>query len=174
MTRRSFLGLLGCGGCAAASLGFGLLRMRGRKGFDFGDNTLVAYFADGTEWTSRERGVKPLVDAIDGMRERFAGAKCYDRVVGRAAAFLYAKLGVSYVFAPVMAKGAVAILKRHGIEPSFDLEVPGIRNRANDGPCPMEQAVCEIADTDVDAAVAAIRTQMERLRQSTMTGQNLV
>ena len=73
-----------------------------------------------------------------------------------------------------MAKGAVAILKRHGIEPIFDLEVPGIRNRANDGPCPMEHAVCEIADTDVDAAVAAIRTQMERLRQSTMTGQNLV
>ena len=84
--------------------------------------------------------------------------------VGRAAAFLYVKLGVSYVFAPVMAKGAVAILMRHGIEPSFDLEVPGIRNRANDGPCPMEHAVREIADTDVDAAVAAIRTQMERRR----------
>ena len=29
MTRRSFLGLVGCGGCAAALLAFGLLRKRG-------------------------------------------------------------------------------------------------------------------------------------------------
>ena len=131
--------------------------------FDFGENTLVAYLADGTEWTSRERGVKPILDAIDGARERFAGARCYDRIVGRAAAFLYAKLGVKSVFAPVMATGAVAILKRHGIEPSFTEEVPGIRNRANDGPCPMEHAVRDIADTDVDAAIAAIRAQREKL-----------
>ena len=63
--------------------------------FAFGDETLVAYLADGTEWTSRARGVKPLLDAIDNELAKFAGARCYDRIVGRAAAFLYVKLGTA-------------------------------------------------------------------------------
>ena len=100
--------------------------------FAFGDETLVAYLADGTEWTSRARGVKPLLDAIDNDLAKFAGARCYDRIVGRAAAFLYAKLGVAEVYAPLIAKGAVAILKLHGIRARYREEIAGIRNRKPD------------------------------------------
>lgn len=131
--------------------------------FAFGDETLVAYLADGTEWTSRARGVKPLLDAIDNDLAKFAGARCYDRIVGRAAAFLYAKLGVAEVYAPLIAKGAVAILKLHGIRARYREEIAGIRNRKNDGPCPMEHSVRSVADADVDAAIAAIRATALRL-----------
>lgn len=131
--------------------------------FAFGDETLVAYLADGTEWTSRARGVKPLLDAIDNELAKFAGARCYDRIVGRAAAFLYVKLGVAEVYAPLIAKGAVAIFRRYGIRVRFREEIAGIRNRKNDGPCPMEHTVAGIADTEVDAAIAAIRATVLRL-----------
>ena len=42
-------------------------------------------------------------------------------------------------------------------------EIAGIRNRKNDGPCPMEHTVAGIADTEVDAAIAAIRATALRL-----------
>ena len=137
---------------------------RDPQDFAFGDDTLVAYLADGSEWTSRARGVKPLFDALDGSPDKFAKARCYDRIVGRAAAFLYAKIGVGEVVAPVAAKGAAAILARHGIRARFGTEIPGIRNRANDGPCPMEHSVRDIADDQVDAAVSALRAVVAKLR----------
>ena len=150
------------GGCAAALLAFRLLRKRGCKGFDFGDNTFVAYFADGTEWTSRERGVKPLVDAIDGMRERFAGARCYDRVVGRAAALLYARLGVTEVYARVISEPARKALDDNGIECSFGDCVPYIINRRGDGMCPMEQTVLDIEDPE--KAVTALKEKLRSMQ----------
>lgn len=127
------------------------------RAFDFGDDTLVAFLADGTVWTSRARGIKPLLEVIDDAGADFARARCYDRIVGRAAAFLYARLRVASVLAPVMSEGAAEILARHGIAVSAGLLVPGIRNRRNDGPCPMDRAVCNLGDDDVAAAVEILR-----------------
>ena len=157
---------IGCGACEnyCPSAGKAIrVRPLATQEFAFGEDTLVAYFADGTEWTSRARGVKPLLDVIDGGRERFAGARCYDRVVGRAAAFLYAAIGPAEVFAPVMSAGAVKILAVHGIRPRFVSEVAEIRNRKPDGPCPMDTAVRELGDGEVDGALAAIRATYLRL-----------
>ena len=130
--------------------------------FAFGADTLVAYFADGAESTSQERGVKPLLDAVadEALAAKFAGARCYDRIVGRAAAFLYAKLRVRYVFAPVMSKGARKILTSHGFESRRLTETEFIRNRAGDGMCPMDTAVKGLADSAVDEAISAIKSAM--------------
>ena len=133
--------------------------------FAFGRDTLVAYFEEGDEWASQERGVKPLLDALadEPLAAKFAGARCYDRIVGRAAAFLYAKLRVRYVFAPVMSKGARKILSRHGIESRRITETEFIRNRAGDGMCPMDTAVKDIADSAVDEAIAALKSALAAL-----------
>ena len=158
---------IGCGRCenyCPAEAKAIRVRPLDPQDFAFGDETLVAYLADGTEWTSRARGVKPLLDAIDNELAKFAGARCYDRIVGRAAAFLYVKLGVAEVYAPLIAQGAVAILERRGIRVRFREAIAGIRNRKNDGPCPMEHAVRNVADTDTDAAVAAIRATVAALK----------
>lgn len=127
------------------------------RAFDFGDDTLVAFLADGTVWTSRARGIKPLLEVVDGAGADFARARCYDRIVGRAAAFLYVRLRVAAVLAPVMSEGAAKILARHGIAASAGLLVPEIRNRRNDGPCPMDLAVRGVGDDDVEDAVEILR-----------------
>lgn len=133
--------------------------------FSFGAATLVAYRRDGSEWTSRARGVKPLLDILDGAdAAAFAGARCYDRIVGRAAAFLYAKIGVAQVTAPVMSVGAQALLARHGIAAKWNVSVPAIRNRAGDGICPMDASVKDLPDGQVEAAVSAVRATVARLR----------
>lgn len=60
---------------------------------------------DGELFVSRERGVKPLLDWLDSGRD-FRGFSAADKVVGKAAAFLYVLLGVREVRAPVMSGGA--------------------------------------------------------------------
>lgn len=157
---------IGCGKCEHYCPADGkAIRVLGRdlQDFAFGEETLVAYLKDGSEWTSRARGVKPLLEIIDGEASRFAGARSYDRIVGRAAAFLYAKIGVGEVFAPVMSEGAVAILRRHGIRAKCTQVVPCIRNRKGDGMCPMDTSVKDLGDDRIDEAVEAIRTTVERL-----------
>ena len=157
---------IGCGRCenyCPAERKAIRVRASDPQGFAFGADTIVAYLADGAEWSSRARGVKPLLDAIDQGPGRFAKARCHDRVVGRAAAFLYAKLGVASVFAPVMSAGAISILKRHGIGWRFETEVPSIRNRTNDGPCPMDSSVKDFSDDQTDEAIAEIRITQARL-----------
>lgn len=58
--------------------------------------------SDGTEYiTSRERGVKPLIALIDGGR-RLDGFYAADKVVGKAAALLYAYMKIEALYACVL------------------------------------------------------------------------
>lgn len=92
-----------------------------------------------------ERGVRPLLGWLDGG-EALSGAAVADRVVGKAAAFLYVLLGVRTVYAPVMSVPARETLTAAGIEALADTVIPAVRNRTNTGYCPMESAVWELSD----------------------------
>ena len=124
------------------------------------DRTCVLWGGE-TCYKSDSRGVAPLLDWLDrGVRaEGFSAA---DRVVGKATAFLYCLLGVRAVYARVMSKPAAQVLKKAGIEASWDTLVEGIQNRQQDGPCPMEAATRDMEDPQ--EALAAIRRTLERLR----------
>ena len=95
--------------------------------------------------TSTVRGVKPLVDWLNSKTE-LKGFCAADKVVGKAAAFLYVLLNVDSVYAPVMSKGAIDILSQHGIEAFYDLSVEVIKNRSDTDICPMEKTVQDIND----------------------------
>lgn len=97
-----------------------------------------------TVLTAHQRGVKPLMQWLeDGTDVRdFCAA---DKVVGRAAAYLYVLLGVRAVHAGIISRSALAVLEEKGIFISFDSCVEAIRNRTNTGLCPMEQAVMDIS-----------------------------
>ncbi len=95
--------------------------------------------------TSTERGVKPLLDWLDSGID-LKGFSVADKVVGKAAAFLYVLLGVREVYAPVMSESAIYTLSRNGIFPQCDVSVKSIINRAGTGNCPMEEAVMDIID----------------------------
>lgn len=107
--------------------------------------------------TATERGVKPLLNWLDsGVKlEGFCAA---DKVVGRATAFLYCLLGVTEVYAHVMSRPALQVLREHGISAEAGILTDGIINRKGTGPCPFEAAVMEI--TDAEPALLAIRNKL--------------
>lgn len=110
--------------------------------------------------TSTERGVKPLLDWLDSGIDLndFSAA---DKVVGKAAAFLYVLLGVKEVYARVMSESAIYTLARNGIQPQCDISVKNIINRTSAGNCPMEESVYEL--TDPKEALEAIRTKLSKI-----------
>ena len=111
--------------------------------------------------TSDRRGVMPMLGFLREGRD-LSGFCAADRVVGRAAAMLFAKAGVRAVHAEVMSDGAVALLAAHGIDASCDVRTAAIENRQKTGLCPMENAVAGIED--IDAGIAAICRRAEELR----------
>lgn len=111
-------------------------------------------------YTSTERGVKPLIDWLDGAID-FNGFSAADKVVGKAAAFLYVLLGVKEVYAPVMSESAIHTLERNGIQPHCDKSVKNIINRTGTGFCPMEEAVMDISAPA--EALTAIRNRLREL-----------
>ena len=110
---------------------------------------------------SKDRGVKPLLQFLDSGAE-LRGFSAADKVVGRATAFLYSALGVTRVHALVLSQPAAEVLESRGIVYSYDLLVPGIRNRENTGPCPMENATANCQTPE--EAVFAIRAKLKQLQ----------
>lgn len=100
----------------------------------------VVFFDGERVIKSAERGIKPLADIIS-RGEDVAGMSVADKIVGRAAALLYAYMRVGAVHGCVMSEGALNVLRANGIAASFDMLTRAIINRRGDGPCPMEQAV---------------------------------
>jgi len=95
--------------------------------------------------TDKRRGVRPLLELLDGELD-LKGFSAADKVVGKAAAFLYLLLGVSRVYAGVISQPARDVLTGNGITVSWDTLVPAIQNRDQTGFCPMETAVLGIQD----------------------------
>ena len=113
---------------------------------------------NGKFYTTRERGIKPLIDWKDSgidMRGFYAA----DRIVGKAAAMLYVLLGVRAVYAPVMSESAVRVFLRYGIDYECDTQVKLIINRKGTGICPMENAVKDMEDPEEGYAVLKKKVQ---------------
>lgn len=112
--------------------------------------------------TSNERGVKPLVALVEqnaDVKDFFAA----DKVVGKAAAFLYVILGVKQVYARVISKHALSVFERYKIKVSYDILTDAISNRTGDGFCPMETAVLD-ADSP-SAALDLIKNKLKELKK---------
>ena len=111
--------------------------------------------------TATERGVKPLLDFLASGQD-FSGFCAADRVVGKAAAFLYVLMGIDALHAEVLSVPAQAVLARYGIPVTYTALTEAIRNRTGDGFCPMEQAVWSIDDPQ--CALAAIEQKRRALQ----------
>ncbi len=93
-------------------------------------------------YTSRDRGVKPLLDWYGTVDLK--GAFVADKVVGKAAAFLYVLLKVKEIYAGVISESAYKVLVDYNINVTFDKKVMAIQNRDKTGCCPMETAMWNI------------------------------
>lgn len=115
---------------------------------------------DGSTVTDNRRGVRPLLELLDSETD-LHGYSAADKVVGKAAAFLYCLLDVQALYAGVISRPALAVLENAGITVRYGALVPAIRNRAGDGFCPMETAVWAL--TDPALAPQAIREALRKL-----------
>lgn len=118
---------------------------------------------DGVMLTGAGRGVKPLLQWLAEGRD-LHGYSAADRIVGKAAALLYARLGVRAVYAQTMSEGGLAALGDLGIAADYGVLVPMILNRRRDGMCPIERSVQSIDDPVMAeaAARAAVADLMSR------------
>lgn len=126
------------------------------------DNTYSCVLCCGEEKVfSSERGVKPLLLWIEEKVD-LKGYSAADRVVGKAAAFLYVLLGVREVYSPVMSESAVDVFKEFKINAYYDKKVQHIINRKGDGICPMEEATAN--ETEPLLALYAIKSKLLTLK----------
>lgn len=112
------------------------------------DGHTLALCKDGEIITSDKRGVAPMVGFIREGRD-LNGWSAADRVVGKAAAMLFIKAGISALHALTLSKGAAELLEKHGVKASCDSLTEYIINRDKTGMCPMEQTVLDTQDIDL-------------------------
>ena len=99
--------------------------------------------------TSDKKGIVPIMDILRENPDDLKGAKISDRVIGKAAALLLIKGGVSTLYTEVISSHALKVLKKNSnIRVSYGKKVPYIINRAGDGMCPMESATLDIDNPD--------------------------
>ncbi len=89
-------------------------------------------------------GIAPLVYALRRDAQAFAGCAAADKIVGLAAAYLFAYGGVAAVHGDVMSRAADAWLAAHRIPHTAGEVVEKIINRRGDGICPMEARALEL------------------------------
>ena len=133
---------------------------KAKEEFSTGKYTLVIC-KDLDICTSDVTGIRPLMKLIDEKKD-CNGYSAADKIVGRAAAFLYTLLGVKNLYGEVMSKGAVEILKSKGINYEYKTLTEFIENRKKTGICPMDEAVQNC--TNAEDACEAIRKKMKFLQ----------
>lgn len=112
------------------------------------------------KFISTSRGVAPLLDILDkdGDLHGFSAA---DKVIGKAAAFLYVLLSPLAIHTRIISVPALKVLKTYNIPIHYDMLTDAVRNRDNTGFCPMETAV---RNTETpDAALFIIRRTREQI-----------
>lgn len=114
----------------------------------------VAYTLGSRTFYSESRGIAPLIALAENGID-LKNAYVADRIIGRAAALLYVRLGAEKLYTPVAERGAAEIFAENEITLYADETTEKIINRSGDGECPMNLAVAGIKDTD--AAYAALK-----------------
>ena len=117
---------------------------KAKEEYNKGQYTLVIC-KDADIVTSDITGIKPLINLIEEKKE-YKGYSAADKIVGRAAAFLYTLLEVKNIYGEIMSKGATEILKNAKINFEYKTLTDFIENRKKDGMCPMDEAVKNIND----------------------------
>lgn len=113
------------------------------------------------QFVSNETGIAPVMNWIKSGTnlQNFSVA---DKIVGKAVALLFVKVGVKEVFAEVISKSAEKILDKHKIRYSYDIETEKIINRAGTDICPMEKCVEKI--DDCEEAYITLQNKLKELK----------
>ncbi len=101
------------------------------------------------EWfTADGRGIAPVLKLM-AERGDLSGHSAADVIVGKAAAMLFIKAGISAVHGRVMSEAGKKYLEERGIPCTWDTLTEKIINRAGTDVCPMEKTVADIEDAEL-------------------------
>ena len=103
-------------------------------------------------------GIKPILEAIEELREVVNNSVIGDRILGKASALLCRYAEVKGVYSPQATKTAIAVLIIAGIPSQIDELIPYIKNRNGDGLCPFEKML-----SDVDSPEEAYNILKEKI-----------
>lgn len=123
--------------------------------------------------TGARDGIGELLDALERHPGAMQGASLADKVVGKAVALVSLHAGIRAIYTPLASQAARRVLDSHGIPLQADRLVPLIRNKRNDGPCPMERLTAPL-DEPADA-VTALRefVSLQALRNAAARGNSI-
>lgn len=110
------------------------------------DDIILALVKDDQVITSEKRGISFLLSLA--CENKYQGYSAADKIVGKAAAFLYVIMQVENVYGETITKRAVEILRQANINVEYKILTENIINRTNTGLCPMELIVLNIEDKE--------------------------
>ncbi len=105
--------------------------------------------------TGTRDGVGELLEAVAQFGELLQGAALADKVVGKAVALIAVHAGIAKIYTPLGSQAAQNVLREYGVLFETERLVPLIRNKRNDGACPLEQLTMPL--NEPLAAVNALR-----------------
>ena len=126
------------------------------------DNKTCILVKDEMVITSELRGIMPVLNLLDTHTD-LEGYSVADRIVGKAAALLFAYAGIKEAYGEVMSVAGMKVLEEFHIPYSYKTKTEKIINRAGDDICPMEKTVIDI-DNPEDAYIA-LKKKVESLRK---------
>ena len=124
---------------------------------------LAVLQGDEVVYTAMTPGIRSALELHDRQPELLRGAVVVDRIIGRAAAMIFADGGAAAIYGSVMNRAAQQALLAQGIAVRAGTTVDAIVNRRGDGICPMEQAILGI--TDPEAGLSRLRATVKRLME---------
>ena len=97
--------------------------------------------------TDDGRGISPMMKFIAEGRD-LTGYSAADVIVGKAAAMLFVKTGITEVYGETMSESGAKYLAQHGVTHSYGTLTDRIINRQGTDICPMEKTVADISDAE--------------------------
>lgn len=119
----------------------------------------------GRIFTDDGRGISPMMRFIDENKD-LCGYSVADVIVGKAAAILFVKAGISAVHGKVMSESGKAYLESHSIPCTYDILTKRIINRHGTDICPMEKTVAEI--DDAEAGYIALKSRLNEIKKQSL------
>ena len=100
-------------------------------------------------------GIKPLLNIYLENLIDLEDSSVADKVIGKAAASIMICSKIKDVYADVITEKAYEMLMENNIDIEYGVLVSSIKNRLNDGPCPLENLVKE-TEVPIDIVNAII------------------
>lgn len=99
---------------------------------------IVVVNDNGIVYKSDGFGIKPLYNAYMNYKDQMRDASCADRVIGKAAAWIYKEAEIKELYCDIITTRAKNLLVDSEIKVVFVEEIEYVENRDKTGMCPVE------------------------------------